>query len=149
MNAHRSKDLGSVTPLVLGMAACLLILTVGITAAGSAFLGGQRISHLCDGAVAAAADSADPHFGSGRTQFSDPIATANHYLAIRAPDITATITLGPKTVTAICRGTVAVAFGALFGRPRVERQVTARSRPLFDAKDRPTVDWATTPESHD
>ena len=45
---------GSVTPLVIGMMVCLLLLTAGVTAAGSAFLAGQRLQRLCDGAVAAA-----------------------------------------------------------------------------------------------
>ena len=45
-------DRGSITPLVIGMFVCLLILTAGVAAAGSAFLAGQRLQRLCDGAVA-------------------------------------------------------------------------------------------------
>ena len=52
--AEPQDDRGSVTPLIIGMLVCLLVLTAGVTAAGSAFLAGQRLQGLCDGAVAAA-----------------------------------------------------------------------------------------------
>ena len=54
------SDRGSVTPLVIGMMVCLLVLTAGVTAAGSAFLAGQRLQRLCDGAVAAAVGAVNP-----------------------------------------------------------------------------------------
>lgn len=44
--AAGASDRGSITPLVIGMFVCLLILTAGVTAAGSAFLAGQRLQRL-------------------------------------------------------------------------------------------------------
>ena len=54
-HATNHQDSGSVTPLIIGMMLCLLILGAVVTADCSAFLDGQRLPHLCDGAAAAAA----------------------------------------------------------------------------------------------
>ena len=123
------EDRGSVTPLVIGMLVCLLILTAGVTAAGSAFLSGQRLQRLCDGAVAAAVGAVNPQRGPGEnTSATDPIAAANTYLHVRGPDVAAVITLGATTVTARCSNESAVTFGVLFGRPTIHRTVTSTSQ---------------------
>ena len=94
---------GSVTPLVIGMLVCLLVLTAGVTAAGSAFLAGQRLQRLCDGAVAAAVGAVDPRRESAAgVSAANPVAAANEYLRVRGPDVGAVVTLGAQTVSARC-----------------------------------------------
>jgi len=124
-------DRGSITPLVIGMFVCLLILTAGVTAAGSAFLAGQRLQRLCDGAIAAAVGAVDPSRSSpAGVRISDPIAAANQYLGVRGPDVGAVITVGVETVTAQCTNEAPITFGALFGAPTITRTVTSTSLPI-------------------
>lgn len=124
-------DLGSVTPLVLGMMVCLLLLTAGVTAAGSAFMAGQRLQRLCDGAVAAAVGAVDPSRSSSEgVSLSDPIAAANEYLRVRGPDVGAVVSLGAETVSAQCNNETPITFGALFGVSTLSRTVTSTSQPI-------------------
>ena len=124
-------DRGSITPLVIGMLVCLLLLTAGVTAAGSAFLAGQRLQRLCDGAVAAAVGAVDPARASATgVRVSDPIDAANEYLAVRGPDVGAVINVGAETVSAQCTTEAAITFGALFGFPIITRTVTSTSQPI-------------------
>lgn len=144
MSAHRESrhrldaqlepdgERGSVTPLVIGMMVCLLLLTAGVTAAGSAFLAGQRLQRLCDGAVAAAVGSVDPRRASAESvSLSGPVAAANQYLSVRAPDVGAVVTVGATTVSARCSNEAPITFGALFGSPTLSRSVTSTSRPVL------------------
>ena len=125
------RDRGSITPLVIGMFVCLLLLTAGVTAAGSAFLAGQRLQRLCDGAVAAAVGAVDPARSSAAgVAVGDPIAAANQYLAVRGPDVGAVVTVGAQTVTARCSNEAPVTFGAVFGFPTISRTVTSTSQPI-------------------
>jgi hypothetical protein len=125
------SDRGSVTPLVIGMLICLLVLTAGVTALGSAFLAGQRLQRLCDGAVAAAVGAVNPTRSSAQgVPVSDPIAAANQYLRVRGPDVGAVVDVGAETITARCSNNAPITFGALFGYPTLERTVTATSQPI-------------------
>ncbi len=127
-----SGDRGSVTPLVLGMMVCLLVLTAGVTAAGSAFLAGQRLQRLCDGATAAAVGAIDPRRTSAESVgLADPIAAANRYLQIRGPDVGAVVTLGATSVSTQCSNEAPITFGALFGTPTLSRTVTSTSQPVL------------------
>ncbi|HEY5844363.1 MAG TPA: pilus assembly protein TadG-related protein [Mycobacterium sp.] len=129
--AGHAGDRGSITPLVIGMFVCLLILTAGVTAAGSAFLAGQRLQRLCDGAIAAAVGAVDPSRSSASgVQVSDPIAAANQYLGVRGPDVGAVVTVGVDTISAQCTNQAPITFGALFGTPTLTRTVTATSQPI-------------------
>ena len=129
--AESADDRGSVTPLVLGMMVCLLVLTAGVTAAGSAFLAGQRLQRLCDGAVAAAVGAVDPSRQSSEgVGLSDPIAAANEYLRVRGPDVGAVVSLGVDRVSAQCSNEAPITFGALFGFPTIPRTATATSQPI-------------------
>ena len=124
-------DRGSVTPLVLGMLVCLLILTAGVTAAGSAFLAGQRLQRLCDGAVAAAVGAVDPRRASSAgVTVGDPIAAANQYLRLRGPDVGAVVNVGATTISARCSNEAPITFGVLFGYPTLARTVTSTSEPI-------------------
>ena len=129
--AEPASDRGSVTPLVLGMMVCLLVLTAGVTAAGSAFLAGQRLQRLCDGAVAAAVGVVDPSRESNEgVGLYDPIAAANEYLRVRGPDVGAVVSLGVDRVSAQCSNEAPITFGALFGFPTIPRTATATSQPI-------------------
>jgi hypothetical protein len=113
------------------MMVCLLVLTAGVTAAGSAFLAGQRLQRLCDGAVAAAVGAVNPQRTSAAgVPVSDPIAAANEYLRVRGPDVGAVISLGADTVNAQCSNEAPITFGALFGSPTLTRTVTSSSEPI-------------------
>ncbi|MDQ2738481.1 MAG: pilus assembly protein TadG-related protein [Actinomycetota bacterium] len=117
------SDAGSITPMIIGMMLCLLLLGAGVTAAGSAFLGGQRVQHLCDGAAAAAAGT----ITDGSTD-QNLIGAANTYLAIRGSDVTALVNLNATTITLTCSADVPITFGSLFGSPTLRRTVTATGR---------------------
>jgi hypothetical protein len=125
-------DRGSVTPLVIGMLVCLLFLTAGVTAAGSAFLAGQRLQRLCDGAVAAAVGAVDPRRSSSAgVTVRDPIAAANQYLRLRGPDVGAVVDVGADTISARCSDEAPITFGVLFGSPTLARTVTSTSQPIL------------------
>ena len=125
-------DRGSVTPLVIGMLVCLLFLTAGVTAAGSAFLAGQRLQRLCDGAVAAAVGAVDPRRASSAgVSVGDPIAAANQYLRLRGPDVGAVVNVGATTISARCSNDAPITFGVLFGSPTLARTVTSTSQPIL------------------
>ncbi len=121
------RDSGSVTPLVIGMMLCLLILAAGITAAGSAFLAGQRTQHLCDGAVATAAGTLtgdNPDTGAA----GDAAAA---YLATRGSNATTSLQQQGDTLTLTCSTDNPITFGALFGSPTLHRTVTATARTTY------------------
>lgn len=125
-------DRGSVTPLVLGMMVCLLVLTAGVTAAGSAFLAGQRLQRLCDGAVAAAVGVVNPtRSSSAGVGLADPVAAANEYLRVRGPDVGAVVSIGVDRITAQCNNEAPITFGALFGFPTIPRRASATSQPIL------------------
>jgi hypothetical protein len=130
--ANCQADRGSVTPLIIGMLVCLLVLTAGVTAAGSAFLAGQRLQRLCDGAVAAAVGAVNPRRASDEgVSAADPIAAANGYLRVRGPDVGAVVNIGVDTITAQCSNEAPITFGGLFGYPTLPRTVTSNSEPIY------------------
>ncbi|QNK80584.1 Tad domain-containing protein [Nakamurella sp. PAMC28650] len=124
---NRPRDEGSITPLVLGMMVCLLVLGAGITAAGSAFLAGQRLQHLCDGAASTAAGTLTDNPANDQTV----INAVNGYLAVRRSTADTTANLVGTTLTLTCSDTVPIAFGALFGSPTLHRTVTATARTAY------------------
>jgi hypothetical protein len=117
-------DDGSVTPLVIGMMICLLILGAGVTAAGSAFLAGQRLQHVCDGAAATAAGAITDQDATNES-VTDAV---NSYLAVRDSPIAATVDLRSTTLTLSCTSNTLITFGALFATPTLRRTVTATAR---------------------
>lgn len=123
-------DRGSVTPLIIGMVLLLLILGVGVTAAGSAFLAGQRLQRLCDGAAVAAGNAIEPGVG-GRQSNGAAVAAAQNYLAPRGADVSAVIDVADNRATLSCSNEPSVAFGWVFGSPTVHRATTAVSEPVF------------------
>ncbi len=123
----RGPDAGSVTPLIIGMMLCLLILGAGVTAAGSAFLAGQRLQHLCDGAAAAAAGSLTDS-GGGDTA----IRAVDAYFAVRGTAVTSAVSLDGNTLSLTCQLDSPIAFGALFATPTLHRVVTSTARASYE-----------------
>ena len=124
------------------MMVCLLLLTAGVTAAGSAFLAGQRLQRLCDGAVAAAVGVVNPNRSSSEgVGLADPVAAANEYLRVRGPDVGAVVSLGADRISAQCSNEAPITFGALFGFPTIPRTVD-RDQPADPQTER--VGWPRT-----
>ena len=119
--SHDHRDEGSVTPLVIGMMLCLMLLGAGVTAAGSAFLGGQRLQHLCDGAAAAAAGTISDEPPSD-AQIGGAI---NAYLADRRASAATSYRLQDTTLTVTCVADTPIVFGSLFGAATLHRTVQA------------------------
>ncbi|GAA1998063.1 hypothetical protein JL107_11270 [Nakamurella flavida] len=123
------------TPLIIGMTACLLILSMGVTAAGSAFLAGRRLQNLCDGAATAAVGAVDRQRyaaeGAGQTL---PLSGAagqrvREYLQLRGTDVRATTRVGDGAVTVACSNDAPITFGFLVGSPTIPRYATSTARP--------------------
>ncbi|AZI58979.1 hypothetical protein EH165_13315 [Nakamurella antarctica] len=127
------RDRGSVSPLVIGMTLCLLILAAGVVAAGSAFLGGQKLQRQCDGAAQAAADAAPSAIAaSSQASITSVYDAASEYLSIRGSGVLFTITIDQGIVLARCRADVPITFGGIFGTPTLERNVDAVGQPRFN-----------------
>ena len=123
-------DRGSVTPLIIGMVLLLLILGVGVTAAGSAFLAGQRLQRLCDGAAAAAGNAIEPGI-AGRQSNDGAVSAAENYLGPRGADVAAVVDVIDGRAALNCSNDPTVTFGWVFGSPTVHRATTAVSEPVF------------------
>jgi len=126
------NDTGSVTPLIIGMLLCLLLLGAGVTATGSAFMARQRIRHICDGAAAASAAAAPDNLSGDTTA-----ALVDGYLALRDPAATAIIQPQPTLLILRCTTTSTITFGALFGSPTITQTVTSSARTVRNLNPRP------------
>lgn len=126
-NTERDRDTGSVTPLIIGMMLCLLILAAGITAAGSAFLAGQRTQHLCDGAATTAAGT----ITGDNPDTSAAADAAAGYLATHGSNATTNLQFNGDTLTLTCSTDSPITFGALFGSPTLHRTTTATARTTY------------------
>jgi Flp pilus assembly protein TadG len=124
--SDRDTDAGSITPLILGMTLCLMLLVAGITAAGSAFLAHNRLQNQCDGAALVAVTAA------GVPSRPRAVKAANNaaigYLAIRPGNVGVTVSIGDTSVTATCWATAEITFGAMFLTPTVQQTVTSHAR---------------------
>ena len=116
----RTNDTGSITPLVIGLLLCLMLLGAGVTAAGSAFLAGQQLQHLCDGAAATAAGALTD---TGTTATAEN--SINDYLTTRGAHPAVAIDLHGATLTLTCAADYPVTFGGLFGSPTIHRTATS------------------------
>ncbi len=127
-----NSDRGSITPLVLGMTLCLLVLAAGVIAAGSAFLGGQRVQRICDGAANAAANSAPSSIArSDPSVTAAALSAAYGYASIRGNDITISINLIDGVVRARCSADVPITFGGVVGYPTLNRTVDSVGEPEY------------------
>ena len=118
------------TPLVIGMALCLMLIGAAVTAAGSAYLARQSLQHRCDGAAAAAADGARGLAAPGSGPRS-PDEIARSYLAERGAEARVAVGIDGDRVLLSCSGQAEVVFGALFGSPSVQIEVTAVGRTFY------------------
>lgn len=122
--AHH-RDRGSITPLILGLTLCLLVLVAGVTATGSAFLGRSRLQNQCDGAVLAASDAADVPGRTRLTALANDAAIA--YLAVRPGRVGVRVAVSGDTVTATCWTNTEITFGEMFLTPTLYQEVDASS----------------------
>lgn len=126
-NPIGERDHGSVTPLVIGMMLCLLILGAGVIAAGSAVLARRNLQSACDGAAAAVAGKTTlDELASGQTSSFGTQMT--DYLDARIPAAAATPGATATAVTAHCTDESPVTFGVLFGNPTVRLSVDSVSQ---------------------
>lgn len=125
-----ADDRGSITPLLLGLTLCLLVLVAGVTAAGSAFLGRSRLQNQCDGAALAASDAADVPGRPRQTALANDAAIA--YLAVRPGAVGVRVLVGADTVTATCWADSPITFGDMFLTPTLRQEVEASSRLRYD-----------------
>lgn len=116
---------GSVTPLVLGMVVCLLLLGAGVTAGTSVFLARQQLQSACDGAAAAAA-SADRAGLAGGSE-----SAARQYLAARNLEVGIRADQAGGSVVLTCSASAAITFGALFGVATMTQTVQAVGRSVL------------------
>jgi Flp pilus assembly protein TadG len=123
---EHDADGGSVTPLVIGMMLCLLLLGAGVIAAGSAVLARRNLQSACDGATASlAAGVTLDQLAAGTGDFDRQIAS---YLATRMPGAFAVTGSTGTEIIARCETDAPVTFGAIFGHPSVHFTVGAASR---------------------
>lgn len=122
-------DRGSVLPLVLGLALMLLLLVVGVTAVGSAFLARQDIQHACDGAAAVAGDAV----ASGQSALAATATrAAQEYLdrpQRRSLAIRVQVTVADDAPLLRCTGRGEVSFAGLFSLQDMEFEVEAAGDP--------------------
>ncbi|WP_157970730.1 pilus assembly protein TadG-related protein [Nakamurella deserti] len=123
-------DRGSITPLLLGLTLCLLLLVAGVTAAGSAFLGRSRLQNQCDGAALAASDAADVPGRPRQMALANDAAIA--YLAVRPGRVGVRVVVGADTVTATCWTDTPITFGDMFFTPTLRQDVESSSRLRYD-----------------
>lgn len=121
------RDRGSVTPLLIGMVVCLLLLTTGVIAAGSAVLAKRDLQSACDGA----ADAVSGQVTTAQLAVAGPGTfdrQAAAYLGPRLPRAQIGTDVSGTAVIAVCRVRAPVTFGALFGSPTVELDVRSVSQ---------------------
>lgn len=138
--SYRGAECGSVTPLMIGMVVCLLLLGAGVAAATSAFLARQRLQNACDGAAAAAADAAESGYyalpGSGGNDGGNDggdavTAAARDYLQARSPKVAAIASISTGSVVLTCSTESPIAMGGLFGVPTLPQTVQAVGRAVL------------------
>lgn len=131
--AAQGGDRGSVTPLVLGMVVCLLLLGAGVTAATSAFLDRQRLQNACDGAAAAAADAAEAgYYGTGgATRAGRAGAAARDYLRVRSPHVQVSVAPSGGSVLLTCTADSAITMGGLFQVATLQQSVESVGRSVL------------------
>ena len=130
-DGDRVADRGSVTPLVIGMMLCLLLLGAGVVAAGSAVLARRNLQSACDGATSslAAGVTLDQLAADRAGGFDRQIA---EYLASRMPGASAVAGSTETEIIARCETDVPVTFGAIFGYSTVHFTVGSASRIFRD-----------------
>lgn len=126
-DGDRVADGGSVTPLVIGMMLCLLLLGAGVVAAGSAVLARRNLQSACDGATSslAAGLTLDQLAAGGAAGFDRQIA---EYLGGRMPGASAVAGSTATEIIARCQTDAPVTFGAIFGHSTVHFTVDSASR---------------------
>lgn len=115
------------TPLVIGMVLCLLLLSAGVVAAGSAVLARRNLQSVCDGATNYAAGSTDPDTAA-RGDTTAAAELVSRYVDQRSPAASAQTGITAEAVTAHCQIEARVTFGSLFFTPTVHLDVDSASK---------------------
>lgn len=124
--ARRDDDSGSITPLLIGMVVCLLVLGVGVIAMGSVVLARRSLQSACDSTVSLITGRQTQGGLTGGRGVFDREARAE--LSRRIPGATATTDARNSALVADCTVEAPVAFGALFGNPTAMVQVRSVSQ---------------------
>lgn len=130
-------DRGSILPMVTGCFVVAALMVCGAIAASAAFLAQRDLASVCDGAAVAAASAVDEgrvYAGGAADQLpldaaGVQVAVDEHLSRTPPPSVTAATGTDGETVTVVCRRTVAIPFGAVFGfADGLEREATAHAR---------------------
>jgi Putative Flp pilus-assembly TadE/G-like len=121
----QTHDDGSVTPLVLGMALILVLLTMGIAAASDVWLTRNRLQNRCEGAALAASYAAGV---PGARQLRDANNAAIDYLSLRTTTTGVAVSVGDDTLQATCWSTEEITFGWLVGSADLTQTVTSNAQ---------------------
>lgn len=120
-------DRGSITPLIIGMVLCLLLLGFGVIAMGSVVLAKRSLQNACD-------STAD--YVTGSTTQADVASATDGYfdqqaraeLHRRVPAATVSTGTQNSSLIAVCAVQAPIALGGLFGSPTVSLQVRSVSQ---------------------
>lgn len=125
------SDRGSALPLVLGIVTCLLLLSVGVTAATSAFLERGRLQGACDGAASVATDIArESSLLGGGLDAAAALGEADRYLRLRDDRAHVDGTVDTDGAALSCRTTAPITFGAIFGVGEIDLVVRSAARSI-------------------
>lgn len=121
------SDRGTITPLIIGMVVCLLLLGFGVIAMGSVVLAKRSLQSACD----STADFVTG--GVTRTRLTGAAPgffdqDARTELQRRVPDATVATATQNASLIAVCSIRAPIALGALFGSPTVALQVRSVSQ---------------------
>jgi hypothetical protein len=129
------REVGSVTPLVVGAVLIAGLVVTATVAASAAFLAQRDLAGFCDGAAVATAAGATTTDENGDPAV-DParVDAALRDYATTAHDgdrTTTTATTDGSTVAVTCARRTRIPFGAVLGAPDgLDRTVVARARPV-------------------
>lgn len=121
------RDRGSITPLLIGMVVCLLLLGFGVIAMGSVVLAKRSLQNACDGA----ADAVTGQQVQGALSGASPgyfDATAQQELRYRIPTASVHTETENTALIAVCAVEAPITLGSLFGSPTISLQVRSVSR---------------------
>lgn len=148
-----ASDRGSMIPMIALTFVIGAMMVFGSTAAGSAFLAQRDLQSTCDGAAVAGAQSVDASGflsdGGGSSSGGETLplnqvqAAVSDYVAAGPTDDqsavsgAAVLTDGGQGVRVVCRTTVQIPFGGLFGfGGGLDRTATADAQSIEDQQAR-------------
>lgn len=123
----RGSDRGSITPLIIGMVICLLLLGFGVIAMGSVVLAKRSLQSACDStADFVTGGVTQARLMGAAAGFFDQEASTE--LRRRVPDATVATATQNSSLIAVCSVRAPIALGGVFGSPTVALQVRSVSQ---------------------